>query len=281
MDLRGLLIGSLCTALVSAVTPVQAESPTPAGSPTSSGPPVPSTPRIAVRVLPRSQLVANLITVASREWLEWGRSTVDVRDGGTRIERVGARETDTLWLDPRPGARGFDAASRVRRYWVEGLGPQGSPSRSDIDIDTAARTQPWSAVFISYLMRSVGVDRAAFVPTDRHADYLRAASESPQFDLLRVQDSPLAPGDLICAPRNASAEAGWLRLQSLVELEDLSRLRAAHCDLVVSVDRGQREGRLIGGNVEDSVAMTRISLTGEGRAIRTIDRPFFVLVRPR
>ena len=241
-------------------------------------------PRSDARLLPRAQLVDHLVRLAEREWRQWGRTTIDARDGGVRIGQVGATETDRDWRAPRPGSgidaqTGFDAASRVRRYWHEGLGVAGRPSRDGIDIDTAARTEPWSAVFVSWLMRSAGVAETSFPATDRHADYLRAASQGPQFEALSSDAVALSRGDLICAPRDSSREPGWIRLQSMRLVADLEVLRASHCDLVVGIDRRNREARLIGGNVADSVAMTRVSLTADGRAIRTLERPFFVLLR--
>ncbi|MGE0315024.1 MAG: DUF2272 domain-containing protein [Lautropia sp.] len=243
--------------------------------------------------LPRRQLVEHLVRVAEREWRDWGRTTVDVRDGVSRVERIGAVETDRAWRDCAGGQRPpssacasgrerrFDAAARVRRYWREGMGVSGRPSRADIDVDTAARTEPWSAVFVSWLMRSVGVSEDAFPATDRHATYLRAMPASAQFELRAADATALARGDLLCSPRDGAQEPGWVRLQAMRAPADVASLRAAHCDLVVSVDARRHEARLVGGNVEDSVAMTRITLTGDGRAIRTLARPFFVLVRSR
>lgn len=242
----------------------------------------PALARDGARVLPRAQLIDHLVALAERQWRDWGRTTIDARDGGARVVRLGASETDTEFVAAAVDASAFDATRRLRRYWHEGLGSGGRPSRAGIDIDTAARGEPWSAVFISWLMRSVGVAEAAFPATDRHADYLRAVHRgSAQFEALAVDTIAVERGDLICGPRNVSGEAGWIRLQAMREPADVEGLRAAHCDLVVAVDSGAREARLIGGNVEDSVALTRVSLTPDGRAIRTIERPFFLLLRSR
>jgi len=246
--------------------------------------------------LPAEQLVAHLVSSAEREWRDWGQTTVDARDGHSRLERRGARETDTAWSpDPaqckpaprrqRAGGchhgRPFDAVDRLRRYWVAGLGPDAKPARETAELDRVVREEPWSAVFVSYLMQEVGLSRQAFPSDDTHSNYLRALEASPQFELRQVRDTPLARGDLVCGPRNQSRDPGLLSLQAMRTLEDLRVLRASHCDLVVAVDRRAREAHVIGGNVEDSVAMTRIALTDDGRAIRTLSRPWFVIVRPR
>ncbi|MFP5405274.1 MAG: DUF2272 domain-containing protein [Gammaproteobacteria bacterium] len=90
----------------------------------------------------------------------------------------------------------------------------------------------------------------------------------------------LQPGDLVCGPRNLSPDPALLTLQRMRALPDLQRLTASHCDLAVKVDRRRRVAAVIGGNVADSVAMTRIPLTADGQAIDTLSRPVFVVVRP-
>ena len=246
--------------------------------------------------LPADQVAAHLVSTAEREWRDWGQTIVDARDGHSRLERRGARETDTAWSPDaaactpsrrrqRAGGchhdRPFDAVERLRRYWVEGLGPEGGPAREPAELQRVVRDEPWSAVFVSYLMQQVGLSRPAFPSDDTHANYLRGLADSPQFERRLVRDTPVAPGDLVCGPRNRSRDPGLLSLQAMRELDDLGALRASHCDLVVAIDRRAREARVIGGNVEDSVAMTRIALTDDGRAIRTLSRPWFVIVRPR
>lgn len=242
----------------------------------AAAPSVPSAPaagvdRGAPRRLPAAQLAANLVLLAEREWRAWGRTTVDVRDGHYRVERTGARETDVA---------PFDARARLRRYWIDGLRDEGRAATPE-ERERRFREDAWSAVFVSWLMREAGLSRAAFAFDDRHANYLRGLAASPQFDRRLARTTPLARGDLLCGPRNASHDPAVLSLQVMREVDDLETLRASHCDLVVAVDRRRREARLIGGNVEDSVALTRIGLTSDGRAVQTLARPWFLVVRPR
>jgi hypothetical protein len=272
------------------------------------------------RRLPADQLTAHLLAVADREWRSWGRTEIDATDGDSRIVRHGATETDEAWMPdddvadaegarkrgqagcpPLPAARAqsadshctsaqaFDAVTRLRRYWVEGLGPDSKPAGSRAALERVVRAEPWSAVFISFVMREVGLSARAFPFDDTHSNYLRGlakrAAQPPddgaQFVLLLIHDTPLARGDLVCGPRNISHDPGLLTLQAMRRLSDLHGLTASHCDIVVAIDRQGREARLIGGNVADSVAMTRIALTSDGRAIRTLSRPLFILARPR
>ncbi len=248
------------------------------------------------RHLPAEQLVAHLLAVADREWRDWGQTTVDATDGYSRVERRGALETDTAWSPQQADcdaakrwrriagchhAQPFDAVARLRQYWLVGLGPDSPPARDPAELERAVREEPWSAVFVSWLMQAVGLSREAFPFDDTHSNYLRGLAGSTQFERLLARDTPLAPGDLVCGPRNRSRDPALITLQAMRELGDLQALRSSHCDLVVAVDRRAREAGVVGGNVADSVALTRIALTADGRAIRTLSRPWFVVVRPR
>ena len=264
-------------------------------------------PEAGARHLPADQVARHLVTVADREWRDWGQTEVDVSDGWSRVLRLGAIETDRSWLPEAARftvarvrsreegchhAEAFDARERLARYWREGLGPDSRPARDPALLERRVRHSAWSAVFVSYLMRQVGLAAEAFPFDAAHSNYLRglaeragdadpAAGRRAQFALLLVRETPLAVGDLVCGPRNASHDPGVFSLAAMRAMSDLDRLREAHCDLVVAVDRRVRQARVIGGNVEDSVAMTRIPLTEDGRAIRTLARPWFVLARPQ
>ncbi len=218
-------------------------------------------------------MAAHLVAVALREWRAWGRTSVDATDGTARLERQGAHEADSA---------PFDARARVHRYWALGTGSAsepGAPPRPDA---------PWSAAFISFLMEQVGVAAPAFAGDAAHARYLRAlrqrereARDEAQFELLPVDDEPLKVGDLVCAPRNVSPLRDRVTLLRMESIDDLEFLTSSHCDLVVAVALPRRVARVVGGNVFDRVAMTKVPLTADGRAIRTLARPWFVIVRAR
>ncbi|MCO5100603.1 MAG: DUF2272 domain-containing protein [Burkholderiaceae bacterium] len=230
-------------------------------------------PTAHARRLPGEQVAMHLVSVALREWRDWGRTTVDATDGTARLEREGAGEHDT---GP------FDARARVRLYWALGLGGadhSGAPPRPNA---------PWSAAFVSFLMQQIGVVAPSFAGDAAHARYLRAllarereAGNDAQFALLLAGATPVKPGDLLCGPRNISRLGDRITLLRMDAVDDLEYLTSAHCDVVVGVDRRRRITRVIGGNVFDSVAMTRLPLTADGRLIRTLSRPWFLVVRAR
>lgn len=239
------------------------------------------------RRLPGGQVAEHLVSVALREWRDWGRTLVDTTDGRSRVERQGARETDTHWIAPgAPNRRPFDASARVQRYWSA---VPDTTARVDPLADDPLRRRhspPWSAAFVSWLMQQVGLSAPAFAFDAAHSEYLRAMhvrqdDEESQFALLLAEEEPLRVGDLVCAPRNVSRQPDRVTLLRMHELDDLRRLTSSHCDLVVELRPRTREARAIGGNVADSVAMTRLPLTSDGRAIRTLSRPWFLIVRAR
>jgi hypothetical protein len=230
-------------------------------------------PTAHARRLPGEQVAAHLVSVAQREWRDWGGTLVDATDGIARLERAGANELDTA---------PFDAQARVHRYWALGTGTVREPGAAP------RPNAPWSAAFISFLMQQVGVVAPSFVGNAAHARYLRAllthereAGDVAQFVLLLADEAPVKPGDLLCGPRNISRLRDRVTLLRMESIDDLEYLSSAHCDIVVGIDRRRHVARVVGGNVFDSVAMTRLPLTADGRLIRTLARPWFLIVRAR
>ncbi len=125
----------------------------------------------------------------------------------------------------------------------------------------------WSAAFISYVMRLAGAgDR--FPYAEVHARYINAARRSEG----AVRAVPLAgyapqPGDLICYSRTVVP----------LRFEDLPAGRfASHCDLVVTAEHGRLS--VIGGNVDDAVALKHIPTAADG-TLADDRRPWFVAIK--
>jgi len=121
---------------------------------------------------------------------------------------------------------------------------------------------PWSAVFVSYIMRAAGVP--GFQPSARHVDYVRDALRDDAAEPYRLADpdvEPPAVGDLVCFSRSSQvfgvqAFRNWLARSSSAPL-------AMHCDVVVSASAGH--ARLVGGNVLQGVTMRMLPLDSRGR----------------
>ena len=153
---------------------------------------------------------------------------------------------------------------RVGLYWWIGLDPSWPQSGWTGIHDQSGRVFPrsvdgnfaWSAAFIDYVMRLAGAG-ASFPYSETHADYINAAAEhSPGVALEAERVAAYAPqvGDLICLWRGARP----------VTFDQLPAGRfPGHCDIVVAIRPGQLS--VIGGNVDDAVAMKYVPATLDGR----------------
>ena len=194
--------------------------------------------------------------------------------GGARIDAGGGLIRGGLAEAERDPVRGSDqpAWRRVQGYWqaVPGDWPERMDAGSQAEQRARIVDQPWSAAFISYLMRAAGLGSAEFRASASHHDYVRAAFDAsaseaggaPTPYAYRACDlARTAPrvGDLLCSTRGADAR-----------LDDFEQVRAAlpdgplqmHCELVVRQDGAHVEA--VGGNVLDSVTLRRLDLVADG-----------------
>ena len=197
-----------------------------------------------------------IVAIAMREWRLFGQTVADPAGEATRT--VKPEREQGLW-------------QRVGEYWWLGLNA-GSPESGwtgkhdghgavfppDQDGDYA-----WSAAFVSYVMRIAGAG-SRFPYSPDHADYINAARRQSLGQTTRwliwaerVQDYAPREGDLICFGRGG---ARGLRFEDL----PTPTLFTSHCDIVVDTHvPGQIS--VIGGNVEDSVTMTNVPVTADGK----------------
>ena len=153
---------------------------------------------------------------------------------------------------------------RVGLYWWLGLDPSWPQSGWTGIHDENGQVFPagrdgfyaWSAAFISYVMRLSGAG-GSFPYSENHADYINAAAQHiPGVALEPQRVEAYAPqrGDLICLWRGARA----------VTFDQLPAGRfPGHCDIVVEIKPGQLD--VIGGNVDNAVAMKYIPVAADGR----------------
>lgn len=203
------------------------------------------------------------VAIALREWRLWGSGYNDNPYYVQRAATMPEREQG-LW-------------QRVGEYWWEGLNAGTPDSRWTGKHDARGKVFPvavngeyaWSAAFISYVMRIAGAGRR-FPYSANHAHYINDAARPYHPGKLLIAENPAtyAPrlGDLVCFAR------GWawrLRFKNL----PTRGYFPAHCDIAVAWQPGILS--VIGGNVDDSVLMTRLPLTAQGLLI---DHPEHVLV---
>ncbi|SFP53953.1 Putative peptidoglycan binding domain-containing protein [Geodermatophilus dictyosporus] len=126
--------------------------------------------------------------------------------------------------------------------------------------ETYQRSNPWSAVFISHVMRTAGAGDH-FTYSRAHQAYIREARRnrldgrtSNPFWAYRVGEIAPRVGDLVCADRGSGA--------TYDNIGD-NTYRATHCDVVTAVAPGQL--RTIGGNVSQAVGCTELRTGPDGR----------------
>ncbi|MGZ8217570.1 DUF2272 domain-containing protein [Methylomagnum sp.] len=209
-----------------------------------------------------SPLKQTILSLAQREWDYFGRQTVFLDGEAESIPHVG------MWEDDAE-----DYVVRVNWYWRAVNKPRFTGNDCQ---------QPWSAAFVSWIMREAGIPDYQFPPSDSHWGYLTrlmtAADSDPDavFQPRAISEYQPRPGDLICATRGNS-DAPPLPGQSLrlVLLEH----KKLHCDIVV-----EREGDTlasIGGNVRNSVSKTILKLDKDGFVQPTRHRPWFMVLENR
>jgi hypothetical protein len=215
-----------------------------------------STPDFARRPFePFSRAAA--VAIALREWRLFGERYDD--------RSACAPPVDS---DEDPPERREGLWQRVGEYRWLGLGARHPRRAGTGKHDAHGRVYPpsqdetyaWSAAFVSYVMRIAGAgDR--FVYDDRHATYINQAARAARGEepvraaiAMRPERYAPLPGDVICAGREWAAD---------LRFDDLPAGQfPAHCAIVVEVRAGAL--LVVGGNVADSVTMTRVPATSGG-----------------
>lgn len=206
---------------------------------------------------------------ACKENQDWFSSFIDAngRSGGVPVYEAEASKL----------ANGEEAWRRVARYWNEsGLlnsvmqrsgasdcayaatAPYRSPACRSFIIDT-----PWSAAFISWVMRSAGMP--GFRYSGSHIDYVRQAYLSGQpspYQVYAPDSAKPAPGDMLCSVRSASRIFAYKDLATILSTPESGGL-AMHCDLVVGATPGGL-AYLVGGNVQQAVTLRMLPVDSRG-----------------
>jgi hypothetical protein len=183
-----------------------------------------------------------MVEIAKQEWEYFGRQSIN-RIG--QLYRKGKRETDEGYWQ------------RVGFYWKQ----------LDYNIDGRDTNWAWSAAFMSYVAKAAGLG-IHFKYSIRHSDYIRAIAngDSKYWVYRDIKTTAPKVGDIICYSRQAGVSYG----------RPLPKYFKSHGDLVVHVEEGHIE--VIGGNVLNSVSLTRLPTTSKGIVVDTKKDWFCVLV---
>jgi hypothetical protein len=173
-------------------------------------------------------------TVATQEWNFFGGQTFDIHG-------------HTATPGHKEGENGF--FQKIATYWVVGTGISGRDGRTDI---------PWSAAFISFVMKTSGAgDR--FHYSALHAVYISRSirdflqnNGSAGFWGRRLNERKPTVGDLVC----------WTMVSGIDYDHQNNGDYRGHTDLVVEV--GADRVFVIGGNVGNSVTRRPLALDSRG-----------------
>lgn len=165
------------------------------------------------------------------------------------------------WNTPGPSSeRDTNMFTRQRDYWSQ-VGQ--NPSDAELGSATWQSQNAWSGVFISWVLRQAGAGDH-FLYERAHSRYIVWARNNQH---LQFNENPFwaypinapesawpSPGDIICKNRGGQT----------LTLSTIASGHESHCDIVISVDRENREIITIGGNVDQRVAKRKIKLTTSG-----------------
>ncbi len=154
---------------------------------------------------------------------------------------------------------------RIVQYWKEAL------NINNIDTSTDVGNVPWSAAFISWVMKQAGAGNQ-FKYNASHSVYIRDAIKKRKdkvsdaaFIAFKIDEVTPEVGDLVCAPRGNQTVT-----------YDTTENYISHCDLVVA--KRSNEIDIIGGNVSNSVTKKTLKLDANGK-VKDTTRPWFVVIK--
>ncbi len=188
-------------------------------------------------------LRSEIVRIANQEWRRWNPSGRPIRETSPRMSSV---------------LRSYWQAARVSRRRAE-------------EIVQRITKHPWSAAFISWVMRQAGAGRA-FRYSPAHWRYIAAAKQnriannSNPIKAYQIGERPLRPGDLLCNSRSSRRRATYDNI-------DEGGFKT-HCDIVV--DSRANVLHVIGGNVRNSVTRRAVRTDSWGRPLAT---KYFAVLR--
>ncbi|QIL20609.1 DUF2272 domain-containing protein [Thermomonas sp. HDW16] len=216
------------------------------------------------------EVATRIAAAACDEHLRWQRPFITT-DGRLASSAIAEGESR--------GLQGGGAPWRqVAMYWRDAglLGQTGASGANDCSYALANASypgmgcrgfvidSPWSAAFVSWVMRRSGVPRFTF--SGSHFDYVRAARLDPAgspYEYLEPMSATPAIGDLLCYVRTGRVY-GYQALASAID--GGANGLPMHCDIVVAANPGgDAKAYLVGGNVQQAVTMRVLNLNAGGR----------------
>jgi hypothetical protein len=197
-------------------------------------------------------------------------------DAADKLEVRGYRDASTFTQETEAAELLRTTAARLLREAEAVSDPEDREVLREAAARAAIIDTPWSAAFISYVIRQSGVAANAFQFANAHRVYIYDAFETSAAELANAgterlyRACPVAtrprPGDLLCQQREstlADASDAAVRERIRAELADSAAtrsIRRTHCEVVAHVDTRARKVYTIGGNVHQGVTARKLNL---------------------
>jgi hypothetical protein len=169
------------------------------------------------------------VRIANQELARWGNGAIKETD--PRVRRV------------------------LQDYWKTGTG--NNFSEAQVGNPAFQNAHPWSAAFISWVMRTAGAGNA-FRYSSAHATYTkwakdnRLANNAHPFKAYRTTELAPQVGDVVCKRREGSGAT----------YDNIQPGMKTHCDIVTAVRPGAFT--TVGGNVNNAVAQKMLRTDANG-----------------
>jgi hypothetical protein len=197
-------------------------------------------------------------------------------DTADKLEVLGFRDASSATQDTEAAALLRARAADLLRAAEAASDPAAREIQREAALRAAIIDTPWSAAFVSYVIRQAGVAAGAFQFSNAHRAYIYDAFATSVAEMKNETDShayracPLTTtkpraGDLLCQQRepalaDASDEAVRERIRLEIGGAAERSVRRTHCEVVAYIDRPARKMYTIGGNVNQAVTARKLNL---------------------
>jgi len=202
-------------------------------------------------------------------------------EAGEKLEVRAYRNASTATQGNQAAPLLRTSATQLLRDADKAADPTAREFLREAALRAAIVDTPWSAAFVSYVIRTAGATAKRFRFSNAHRDYIYDAfatsaaevnGQNPGDRLYRAcpltETKPRA-GDLICAQDEAALadfSAAAVRDRILTEINDGSAkrtVRHTHCEVVAHVDRPASKVYTISGNVYQAVSARKLNLRSD------------------
>ena len=198
-------------------------------------------PKKTTNGAPAGSFAKRIANLAVEQWKFFGRQAYDLAGHATT---VGHKEGEPTFFQ------------KVGEYWRDGVDRP--------DLDGLDHSWPWSAAFISWVMRTAGAGNQ-FRYSAQHSVYVSKAirdhlqgRQNVAYHGVRLNEQTPEVGDVVC----------WSRQAGIDYDNQNSGDYKGHTDIVVAVQPKAIE--IIGGNVGNSVTRRPLALDSAGFLVPTV-----------